>query len=124
VAKKKKKAAKLPKRLAGVKIPKAIRRSGGALLQQANTPLGRELIAAGLVAAGAALAKKDEVRRAAKAAANQAEDTAEDAAELGARMASQIGGVVGAAANAALDRLFGKPSAAEDAAEPPTPTAH
>ena len=120
MAKKKKKTAKLPKRVAGVKIPKAIRASGGALLQQANTPLGRELIAAGLVAAGAALAKKDEIRRAAGTAVGETED----AAELGARMASQIGDVVGAAANAALDRLFGKSPAADGSAEPPTPTAH
>ncbi|HEU4960123.1 MAG TPA: hypothetical protein VFT56_06915 [Sphingomonas sp.] len=119
MAKKKKKAARLPKHIAGVKIPKAIRKSGGVLLQQANTPLGRELIAAGLVAAGAALAKKDDLRRAARATA----DEAEDAAELGARMAGQIGGVVAAAANTALDRLFGK-TASEESPEPPTPTAH
>jgi hypothetical protein len=119
MAKKKKKAARLPKRIAGVKIPKAVRKSGGALLGQVNTPLGRELIAAGLVAAGAALAKKDEVRRGARLVAEEAED----AAELGARMASQIGDVVGAAANAALDRLFGK-TKGEEPADPPTPTAH
>jgi hypothetical protein len=108
----KKKSTKLPKTVAGVKIPKKVRKQGGALIAQLNTPLGRELIAAGLVAASAALTRKDDVRSAAAGAAGGAED----AAATGARVASQIGGIVGAAANAALDRLFGPDGEARDGA--------
>lgn len=112
-----KKSKKLPKKIAGVKIPKKMRKSGGELLARVNTPLGRELVAAGLVAAGAAMAKKGQAHRTAARAAGEVED----AAEAGARMASQIGGVVGAAANAALDRFFGpQPDTAKPGKEPPT----
>ncbi|TPG21032.1 hypothetical protein EAH87_06730 [Sphingomonas koreensis] len=103
MAKKRSKTTKLPKTIGGVKIPKQVRKSGGELLAKVNSPLGRELLAAGLVAAGAALAKKDAVR----GATGEAMTGAVDAQEVGARMAAQIGGVVGAAANAALDRIFG-----------------
>jgi hypothetical protein len=103
----KKKSTKLPKRIAGVKIPKKMRKQGGEFLARVNTPLGRELLAAGLVAAGAAMSKRDTVRKAAATAADEVEEVAEDAAAKGARVASQIGSVIGAAANAAMDRLFG-----------------
>lgn len=118
----KKKAKKLPKTIAGVKLPKKVRKQGGALLAKVDTPLGRELLAAGLVAAGAALAQRGAVRE----AAGEAEGAVEDAAAKGARVAGQIGGIVGAAANAALDRLFGAGDANDDrpAGPPPGSTAH
>jgi hypothetical protein len=117
------KKSKLPKKIGGVRIPKKVRKQGSELLAKVNTPLGRELIAAGLVAAGAAIASKSEVRKAARRAAGEAED----AGELGARMAGQIGGIVGAAANAALDRFFGAragEAGGEPEASPPGSTAH
>jgi hypothetical protein len=99
-----KKSAKLPKRIAGVKIPKKLRKSGGKLIEAASTPAGRELIAAGLVAAGSALAAK---ARTARRRADDAPGDRLDPAERGAQMAGQIGATLGAAANAALDRLLG-----------------
>jgi hypothetical protein len=48
------KKAKLPKQVLGVKIPKELRKAGGALLEHANSPAGREVIAAGLTVAAAA----------------------------------------------------------------------
>lgn len=52
---------RIPKRIGGVKVPKELRRTGealldqgGALLDKANTPAGREMIAAGLSMAAAA----------------------------------------------------------------------
>lgn len=51
------KSTKLPKRIAGVKIPKPLRRAAAALIEQAATPAGRELIAGALVAAAAALTR-------------------------------------------------------------------
>ena len=125
----KKKAKKLPKTLAGVKISKKVRKQGAELLATVNTPLGRELLAAGLVAAGAAIAKREETRKVVARVAGAAEETAEDAAARGARVASQIGGIVGAAANAALDRLLGAGEAETDnrrrpKGPPPGSTAH
>ncbi len=51
------KSTKLPKRIAGVKIPKPLRHAAAALLDQAATPAGRQLIAAALTAAAAALTR-------------------------------------------------------------------
>jgi len=99
-----KKNAKLPKTVAGVKIPKKVRKSGNKLIEAVGTPMGRELLAAGLVAAGAALAKAQKERRQTEPAAAEPRI---DAAERGAQMAGQIGAALGAAANAALDRVFG-----------------
>jgi hypothetical protein len=112
----KKNSAKLPKKIAGVKIPKKLRKSGGALIEMANTPAGRELIAAGLVAAGTALAAKTKQAR-----RNPDDAPADrlDPAERGAQMAGQIGATLGAAANAALDRLLG--TAPTDRADDETP---
>jgi hypothetical protein len=121
----KKKAKKLPKTIGGVKIPKKVRKQGGELLAKVNTPMGRELLAAGLVAAGAAMAKREETRKAAARVAGEAED----AAAKGARLASEIGGIVGAAANAALDRLLGSGGRRDETSDrpagpPPGSTAH
>lgn len=46
---------KLPKRIAGVKIPKPLRRAAEAALAEVASPTGRELLAAALAAAAAAL---------------------------------------------------------------------
>lgn len=56
MAKKKSKKASLPKRLAGVKIPKKVRKGRlGALLA---SPLGQELLAGSVAVAGGALAAR------------------------------------------------------------------
>lgn len=56
-----KKAKRIPKRIGGVKLPKELREKGEALLDrgeallaQANTPAGREVLTAGLTMAAAA----------------------------------------------------------------------
>lgn len=49
---------KIPKQVAGVKVPKKLRKRGKKLLAEANSPAGREAIAAGLTIAGAAIAAK------------------------------------------------------------------
>jgi len=51
---KKTKKAKLPKEVMGVKLPKEVREIGGALLEKAQSPQGREMLAAGLTMAAAA----------------------------------------------------------------------
>ena len=68
---KKQKKAKLPKEVMGIRLPKEVREVGGALLEKANSPHGREMLAAGLTmaaaAASAAVAKGQAQRVAAKA---------------------------------------------------------
>ena len=51
---KKNKKAKLPKEVLGIRLPKELREAGGALLEKANSPQGREMLAAGLTMAAAA----------------------------------------------------------------------
>jgi hypothetical protein len=51
---KKTKKAKLPKEVLGIRLPKELREAGGALLEKANSPQGREMLAAGLTMAAAA----------------------------------------------------------------------
>ncbi|MEI5685641.1 hypothetical protein [Sphingomonas kyungheensis] len=61
MGKKKKAKAKLPKEVLGIRLPKEVREVGGVLLEKANSPQGREWLAAGLTmaatAATAAVAK-------------------------------------------------------------------
>jgi len=94
--KEKEKAASLPKQIAGVKIPKALREQLTAL---AKNPLVADLLAAGLVALAASLRNNPKVKEAAanakgKAAgaasgvANAATNVAEAATKLGAVIAS------------------------------------
>jgi len=59
---------KLPKRVAGVKIPKPLRRGINSLTRAAKQPIVSEAVTAALLAAAGALAKQENGRRAAKAA--------------------------------------------------------
>lgn len=43
-------SAKIPKQVAGVKVPKELRKAGAAILQTVNSPAGRQVIASGAVA--------------------------------------------------------------------------
>lgn len=59
---------KIPKRVAGIKLPKDVRRKGEALIAQATSPAGQAAIAKGLtMAAGlasAAVARREQARTA------------------------------------------------------------
>lgn len=46
-----KKTKHIPKRIAGMKLPKAVRRKGEALIEAVGSPAGREVIAKGLTIA-------------------------------------------------------------------------
>ena len=63
---------KLPKEIAGVKVPKALRKQGEALIAHAQGPAGRELMAAGLAVAAAAIAAKTGPGQAAAAKGEEA----------------------------------------------------
>ncbi|AXJ95629.1 MULTISPECIES: hypothetical protein [unclassified Sphingomonas] len=77
---KKRKKTKLPKEVMGIRLPKEVREIGGAVLEKANTPQGREMLAAGLTmaaaAASAAVAKGRMKRETAAAGPAPAPDAA------------------------------------------------
>ncbi|WP_442678565.1 hypothetical protein ACSBM8_13695 [Sphingomonas sp. ASY06-1R] len=55
---KKGKAARLPKKVGGVKLPKQLRKSAGVVAELAQNPIAREVVSAALVAGAGALAKR------------------------------------------------------------------
>ena len=88
------KNGKLPKRIAGVKIPKKLRKSGAPLYALLQNPLVADLVAVGLIAAADALAKT----QTAKAAGKAAKHGAEDAAEATGSGATSVAGILALAA--------------------------
>jgi hypothetical protein len=88
---KKNKTSKLPKRIAGVKVPKELRDAGGMLAKLARDPAAREVALAALTAALAA--RKDSRKVARKALA----ETGEAAGNAG-RVAGWVGPALTAAA--------------------------
>lgn len=91
----KKKSSKLPKTIAGVKVPKQLRKSGGRAVAALKHPLVADLAAAALISAAAALKGNQRVRAAAGDAADKAGDTARGlgagAASLGTLIAAKAG---------------------------------
>lgn len=66
MAKKADKKGRIPKKVGGVKLPRELRKGAGKLVKLAASPVGRELIAAGLgmvATAAAAAVEKDRARR-------------------------------------------------------------
>jgi hypothetical protein len=82
-AKKSKDKVKLPKRIGGVKVPKAVREAGKTALKLAEQPAVSETVAAALLAAAAALRDPPATRRAAGAAAGAAGEAGREAIGLG-----------------------------------------
>lgn len=105
MAKKEKAAVSLPKRLAGVKIPKAVREN---LTKLAKHPMVADLLAAGLVALAASLReepkdKKPTAKGKAKPIVDK-EQVAEATAEIAAAVATQAVKTVRKAATVAGDK--------------------
>ena len=75
------KKGKLPKRIAGVKISKKLRKRGGKLYALVNNPLIADLVAVALLAAADRISKQPKVKKAGKAAKHAAADSAEAAGE-------------------------------------------
>ena len=119
-----KKTGRIPKQIAGVKLSKQFRKSGEKLIEKAQTPQGRQVIAAGLAMATAAIAKAK--ANAAHTAPTPPEPPVPPQApippvppkppltpgttEAGTPMAdpAQIAEAVGQAATAFFDGLFGR----------------
>ena len=88
---------KLPKEVAGVKVPKGLRKQAKNLLEIIDTPAGRELAAAGLTLAATALVARSTdstAKGAAKAVAREvvgkARSAEGDAADLGAILSAAV----------------------------------
>jgi len=94
MGKKKDAKDKLPKTIAGVKVPKELRK-GGQFAKFMHDPLVREIA---LAALAAGLAARKDARRAAKKVAVQAGDAAEGAAEDVGGGAGWVKAALGAAA--------------------------
>ncbi|HEY0131628.1 MAG TPA: hypothetical protein VGB57_09500 [Allosphingosinicella sp.] len=82
-AKKDKVKIKVPKRIAGVKVSKAVRQAGKRALKLAEQPAVSETVAAALLAAAAALRDPPATKRAAGAAADSAGEAGQEAIRLG-----------------------------------------
>jgi hypothetical protein len=82
-AKKGKDKVKIPKRIAGVKVSKAVRQAGKRALKLAEQPAVSETVAAALLAAAAALRDPPATKRAAAAAADSAGEAGQEAIRLG-----------------------------------------
>lgn len=111
------KKLKVPKRIAGVKVPKKIRKPVNQALALAENPAARELAVAALTAAAAALTQKkvDERPDGAPSAADGADAVKAQATKLGdVIIAAALGG-----ARRLLDGIENPPAApATDAAKP------
>lgn len=83
---KKDKKTKVPKRIAGVKVPKDLRKKAKVALGLAENPIVRELAAAALTAAAGALAASGQGKRAGAKAADQAGEAANEAKRAGSAL--------------------------------------
>ncbi len=79
----KKDKIKIPKRVAGVKVAKAVRKAGNSALKLAEHPAVSETVAAALLAAAAALRDPPATKRAAADAAGAAGEAGQEAIRLG-----------------------------------------
>ena len=99
------KIKKLPKRIAGVKIPKKIRKRGAAIYELANQPIVRNvvsnMIAVGLLAAADAMAKSKPAKKAGK----KAKHAAADAEQAAGDSAINVGNVLAFAAREAAKAI-------------------
>lgn len=82
-AKKSKDKVKVPKRIAGVKVAKAVRQVSKTARKLAEQPVVSETVAAAMLAAAAALRDPPATKRAAGAAAGAAGEAGQEALRLG-----------------------------------------
>jgi hypothetical protein len=100
---------KLPKRLAGVKIPKELRKGGERLLASAQTPEGRAAIARGaavVASAAAAMAHAANRPAANRSVVTEPARAPSETPDAGAANTDALGDAIGAGVEAVLGRLF------------------
>lgn len=101
----KKKKHRIPKRVAGIKVPKELRKKAEQVLDLADSPAIRQLAGAALMSAAAALAEKQAVRRASARKAGTTSKGDDPAAEL-RREAAKLAETVRAAAMEGVRRVM------------------
>ena len=70
---------RLPKHIAGVKIPKKLRKRGGQVFALLDSPVISSIVAAALLAAADSISRQPKVKKAGKKAKHAAADTADAA---------------------------------------------
>lgn len=93
--------SKIPKKVAGVKVPKKVRKTGEGIADILRHPLVADLVAAGLLAAAAAIRDNPKVKDAGRKAKRKAGKAAK---EVGSGAAS-LGTVIAAAARDGIERV-------------------
>ena len=101
----KEKAGKLPRKVAGVKVPKKLRKAGSAAMDLAQQPVVGEFVAAALTAAAASLMKDTKVG---KAVQRQASDAGSEAVKDASAIGSAVKRALLDAARDLLDKLDDK----------------
>lgn len=101
------KKGKLPKRVAGVKIPKPLRKRGEALIAQAQSPAGRAAIAKGAAAVASVVAVAAQAAaRAAEPRPGQSGDSDTATRPATPPRPDAVADAIGAGVEAVLGRLF------------------
>lgn len=99
---------RIPKRIAGVKLPKEVRRRGEALIDAAQSPAGRDAIAKGLTMAATFATMAAQRSRAAAAPHEAQSGEGAPAAPTPPIDPLKMAETVNTVADAVLGRLFGK----------------
>jgi hypothetical protein len=103
------KPKKLPKRIAGVKIPKKLRKRGAPLYALMSNSIVRnvvaDMIAAGLLVAADSLAKSKPAKKAGRKAKRAAEEAGETTANAAKAGAIDVGNVLAFAARQAAKAI-------------------
>lgn len=106
MAKAKKDKVKIPKTVAGVKIPKELRKAAsGAIAKLSQHPAISDIIASGLFAAAAALTEDKTVKKQDKSPREEAGAVAEQAAREANRAKVVVKAAAGAMGKALLDEI-------------------
>ena len=114
----KRKKHKLPKRIAGVKIPKILRKSGNSLIRLAETPAGREILAEALVAIAGGLLGGRYIREHMAESDRDAAHIGPSGAVIGKEIARSAAEAVARAIERVLPSVFGTRDEQALAAEP------
>lgn len=124
--KKKKKQNDHPTHVAGIKLPPELREIAAAANQLVKHPIVADVISVGVLAAVAALAENENVRRAAANARDDVEDAADEASRSAARAKVAVKAAAGAMGKRIIHevkdatgiRISGKPRKTKKASEP------
>ncbi|WP_207483372.1 hypothetical protein [Arenibaculum pallidiluteum] len=118
MAKKKGKKAAIPKRIAGIKVPKALRKSGIPLASIIDSPTGRAVLADALMHAARILSDTRPAQNAAAGAGHAMRDAGEGATGLLSEAAQKLAAVISPQDGRSGGRPEGRSDARPDGDEP------